>query len=211
MATFYKIALEAVSSGQNVINVLYYGDATAADVPFDPAIMGALALDVWGVVDGPLLALVGTTYQAQRAVVTVVNERNEVQSPYEVEVSISGTGTGSGSVESPALAYIIGFRVGTYAKEPQPRVPRRSYLAVGPVPSGLVLDTGAVTASTAAQEALEDALSQDVTSGSNIYEPVRVGVVNAANEPAVGEVVDALFRPFVSFRRSRLFTPQGLA
>lgn len=206
MANFAKVAIIGEASGQEVVNILYYApNAVAPAQPLDPTERNILASSVIAEVVPSLLTVLHSSYTLRELQVTAVDENNETTSDYAVVQPATGAGGHGGGADSAGIAAIVGFQC-SYPFTGAPvgvRVPKKSYLAIGPMASESVGDDGAVLLSALEQEALIANLALYLDGDANNWIPVRVGV-NGPNGPAVGKVDGAVVRPYVRPRKSRL-------
>lgn len=210
MASFYKVVLQGTAFGQTIDNILYYQRAETNDAPFDPAVMGDLATTIEDDVLPSLASGVVAGMSWNGVIVSTINELQETTSPYVVQIDPDVNGGVPEGPDSPGMCWIVGFRVVPPTAAPGVLAPKRSYIALGPAPSSQIDPNGLSTLPTVTREAIEGALSAVLEGGLGAYNPMRVG--RAASLPAAkyGRVIDGLFRPFVSFRRSRLVRPTGV-
>jgi hypothetical protein len=209
MPNFWKATIQASGFGQEFINVLYYVDDATGTATFDTARMGELANeldDLWEA--GPCLNL-PTGYVGEQVSVVLVDDQNETISPFAVEATASFAGNGTVSLATAAACAVIGFRVGPMAEGQTDPTPKRSYIAVGPLAESIVADNGLIGLTTMQQEAFMGDLAAVIVGSLGDYRPCRVGRGRADLQPSYGEVVDTIFRPYASFRRSRLIRPSG--
>lgn len=210
MASFYKAVLQGTAFGQTINNILYYQKLTTNDAPFDPPTMGDLAETIEADVLPALSAccVAGLTWTG--VIVSTINELQETTSPYTVQIDPAGTGGVPEGSDTPAMCFIIGFRTAPAEGAPGVLSPKRSYIAVGPAPSSQIDPNGQVTLPTATREAAEAALSAVLEGALSAYQPMRVGRATSLPNARYGRIIDGIFRPFASFRRSRLVRPSGV-
>lgn len=216
MAGFYKVVLRGVASGQEVNNILYYAPAVPTGETFsesDANTLGAAVNSAWKTEILPSLA---SQYAFNGCDVSMVDEDGKILSPFVVSVSDSGTGGDVGAPETVAMVVIAKFNCTAVAEAAPHPVPRRSYLAIGPI-SSLIAGASGLVANPAAFTALfTSAFTQGHLVNATQYLPYRVGRTKEATETdpttvlaGVGRVHSVVCRPYVSFRRSRLFSPTG--
>lgn len=210
MGSFYKIALKARAVGQEVINVLYYGDQVTGEVPTTPSIREGF-LDVvvtwWETVALPMLP---NTYILEAGTATIVNEDGETISDFPVEVVASGFGTNGSTTDTPGICAIIGFRTSSRAAFGTTRTPKRSYIALGPIDTADIDSSGLITYPGAATTTFLAAIQAPRTFDTTTLDACRVGVANVSGVGSAGVITAALARPYASFRRSRMFRPSGI-
>lgn len=216
MAGFYKVALRGVAAGQEIINVLYYAPidpSSEAFIEADASDLGAAVNAAWKAEIMPALA---STYVFQGSDVSMVDEDGRILSPYVVSVSDTGNGADATAPETVGMVLIAKFNCTPVSQVPGHDVPRRSYLAIGPVSSAVMGASGLVASPSSYTSIFTDAFTQGHLINTLLYYPYRIGRTKTAtaedpNPPpaGVGRVHSVVCRPYVSFRRSRLFSPTG--
>lgn len=206
---FYEATLKGRAGGQDIRNVLYYIDATDPGADYSVATAEALADDLVAAAPTQWLPSLPQDYVFEGVDVRGINELRETVSPFVTEAAATGNGTILIDTEGPGSVGIVAFRTVPMVAGTSVRNPRRSYIAHGPIPEDNVANDGSLQWPAQVTNALTNLLLSPRTLGTTTLEPVRVGVPNAAGIPAVGAIVDVIFRPFVSFRRSRSRRPSG--
>ncbi len=216
MAGFYKVVIRAVCVGQEINNILYYAPIDPSNEEFneeDAEDLGNAVASAWGTQFFPHLPAV---YTLQGTDVSMIDETGETISPFVVSTSNSGTGTNPGSADGPGACIILKFNCTTVVQATGHSVPRRSYIAVGPVPTEAIGTSGLISSLPAWQTAAESALTQGHLINAVQMLPYRIGRDHPAsssdptNVPGgVGAVHSVIARPYASFRRSRMFSPTG--
>jgi len=207
--TYYKLAVKGVASGQNVVNILYYGDSGGD--PFTSYDEGrALDLaDAWGeVVIADWLTALPESYTLVELEVTGVNPNGVTTSPYAVIDPVNSPGL-EGSVTSGAMICAIvafqtslGFSASINVK--------RSYIAFGPVTEAFVNADQSLTGAFATLMApILISLASPIGGSLDDYVPVRIGRTVSPNPIHVGKVNGITLRPYASTRKSRKRTPRG--
>lgn len=216
MAGFYKVVLRGAASGQEINNILYYAPAVPTGETFseaDAAALGAACNSAW---KASLMTGLASQYAFQGCDVSMVDEDGRILSPFVVSVSDSGAGGDATAPETVAMVLIAKFNCTAVAEAAPHPVPRRSYLAVGPVGANTQGASGLVTDVSMWNTAFTAVFTQGHLINATQYLPYRVGrtVEPSTENPTgtlagVGRVHSVVCRPYVSFRRSRLFSPTG--
>lgn len=209
MAVIYEATVQMSAGGQGINNILYYEAAGTPEIPWDPATALALAEDVrdaW--ITNGMPSLTSTTTLTGVAV-RALNQLREVISTFTQNVSASTVGSVVASVDTPATVAIIGFQLIAAGLPEFPRVPKRSYIALGPISSNWIADNGVVTIPVANRDLLTALLTQGHAPNATPMNAVRLGTPNELGQPSLGVISGVLYRPFASFRRSRLTPPTG--
>jgi len=130
---FYKLAIEGVAAGQNIANILYYGQDDFSPFPAWSPDVAAQLNDAWSesVIEAWLDAM-STDYTCTQLMTTAVNERGVTVSDYGVVLNIASPGTLAQPFASPGQAAILNFTTGALYTPGLPM--KRSYIAFGPVP-----------------------------------------------------------------------------
>lgn len=209
MTTFYKVVAEGLAGDQVVDNIFFYVDESTDTAAFDPAKMGDLALAFDEQVLGVMCTGLSTEYAGQQITVSVVDESNVVTSPYEVFVGSDQVGAVSGATPGFGACAIYGFRVGPFGPNPAARVPKRSYIALGPLSIAHVAPDGEYTASGTIRNNITLALASVVEGVLGSYRPCRVGRPSGTSVPSWGYVVGSVSRPNTSNRKSRRRRPSA--
>lgn len=211
MPSFYKSAIQYTCLGQELANVLYYQSVDQAGAPFDPVRMLSLNGAIVGDVLPAFRAVMPPAVTVTGISTTVVNESNETTSPYAVETALSLPGLLSEDIETPGMVAICAFRVSVPEGNPGTLPTKRSYLALGPVTAPQISSAGQLLWVSSIVNAIRAALAQPIEGDIDSFRPFRVGRQGNELAPRWGEVNDVVVRPYVSFRRSRLFRPTGQA
>lgn len=216
MAGFYKVLLRGAAVGQEVNNILYYAPIDPSNEDFnedDAADLGEAVGSAWSTQIMPLLSGI---YNFEGTDVTKVDERGEILSPFVVSVPGTGTGGSGNNVDGPGNVLIAKFNCTPVSQATGHPVPRRSYVAVGPLVTESIGTSGLIVNQEAWQTACAAAFTQGHLINTLQFLPYRVGRQGAptpeepAGRPAgVGRVHSIIARPYASYRRSRLFSPTG--
>lgn len=216
MPTFYKTTLRAIVSNQEVVNVLYYAPQIPTNLTFDPDVAQDLGEAVGLAWLNQMQAAMVTQYNHQSVDVSMVDDDGVTVSDYIVSVPSVWSGARALTLDTYAQVAIAKFTCATVAESAPHRVPRRSYLAIGPVPSEDIAPGGIYLFQSTLQAALSAATTGGHLIGATSYVPYRVGrtVAPSTTDPdgilaGVGRVVSLTVRPYTSFRRSRLISPTG--
>lgn len=223
MAGFYKVVLNGTYKGKDNQNTLYY--RTAVDLAggvFGFGGAAELAEEVHQEVVPAFLDCKPSDYILQTIDVYPRNGMFELlyQLPYKREVNESGTGiTVANLTDGPALAVNFRFNLEPVLLGLQAfTAPKRGYIAVGPVASSWIDDTGRLseTLLTDPQDimmTLGAALSQNLESidPPAVWFPIRVAEhYGSASGGLLGwgyaDVMGCSVDEYVSFRRSRRIT-----
>lgn len=209
MTQFYKVVAEGLAQDQVVSNIFYYVNDSTDTALFDTAVMGDLATAFDEQVLGVMCSGISTEYVGSQITVSVVDEDNTVVSPYEVFVGSEQVGAVSGATPGVGSCAIYGFRVGPFGPNPATRVPKRSYIALGPLSIAHIAADGEYTASGTIRNNITLALSSVVEGVLAGFRPVRVGRPSGGSVPSWGYVVGSVSRPNVSSRKSRRRRPSS--
>lgn len=212
MATYdgyLQLILGGRAGGQNVLNILYYGDDAGDPFTFNDAQMASFVADWEAQFGAGWVGGMADTYILETLTAYAVNVHGEVISDNPAQSSPNLQGTDAGDCSSPAVTAIISFQTSSISSIPS-RSLRRSYLAIGPVPEVHVNTNGALTAAAITEyTALAALVSTNLSIGFFEYQPVRLARTASTAMAAVGTIVSAVPQPFVSFRKSRKFRPNG--
>lgn len=216
MAGFYKVVVRGVAAGQEINNILYYAPAVPINESFnedDALDLGTAVNAAW---KAQVLAGLASTYSFQGSDISMVDQTGGILSPFVVSVPDTGAGGDVTAPETVGMVLIVKFNCTPVSEADGHPVPRRSYLAIGPITaavpgaSGLIPNPSAYTATYTA------AFAQGHLINATQYVPYRVGrngpptAEFPQGRPAgVGRIHSLVCRPYVSFRRSRLFSPTG--
>jgi len=209
MTQFYKVVAEGLAGDQTITNIFNFVNDATDTAAFDPAVMGDLAQSFDEQVLSVICSGLSVAYVGQQITVSVVDEDNLVVSPYEVFVPSEQVGAVSGATGGYDKVAIYAFRVGPFTPNPATRVPKRSYVALGPLSIAHVADDGEYTASGTIRNNIRAALSGVVEGNLAAFRPVRVGRPSNGSVPAWGYVVDTIARPNTSNRDSRRRRPSA--
>lgn len=216
MAGFYKCVLKGLALTQEINNILFYGPAIPLNETFDPAVAEELGEKVGAAWIASVLPVLTNVYTLDSVDVSMVNEDGETISPYIVTVATPGGGIVGEAVDTVAQVMIAKFNCTPSSTTPTHPVPRRSYIAIGPLVASQIGQGGALTSQAAMQAAVAPAVTQGHLVSATEYLPYRIGRTEAPSTTnpegtiaGVGRVVAVTVRPYSSFRRSRLTSPTG--
>lgn len=209
MAGFYKVVVQGTAMGQDINNILYYSTATPDVVSWDADAAAELGQDVADAWVETALPLLPAEYSFSGTVVSMVNEDGVTISPFTVPVADTGTGGSASAIGTVAQVLIYKFNCNPATLVNAHPVPRRSYIAFGPMLESQI-NPGGQIATPAGFQTMGDALfTQGHLVGAANLVPYRVGRTVGSTQAGVGRVVSGIVRPFSSFRRSRLTRPTG--
>ncbi len=216
MPNFYKVVVKATALTQEVNTILYYGTTVPSEEQFDAGIASGLGTAVGQAQVNSWQWLLPTALTWQSVDVSMVDEDGVTVSPYIVTEQLAGAGQLNEPVDTVALVGIAKFNCTPVSQAVGHPVPRRSYVCVGPLLASQIGQGGALSGLAAFQTAAEAAFTQGHLISGTLYEPYRVGrtePVSSTNPDGtiagVGRVVAVTFRPYASFRRSRMISPTG--
>lgn len=213
MAKFYKTVVRSSAGTQLISNILYFASADGNDVLFSADALNELNDAIAADIIPTYANTISSVATVEELVTTVIDEDNKAVGFFDVRKSISVPGTTSNVVDSYAACAILALTCTPLSSTQTLRVPKRSYLALGPVGTNLLAENGAiVSAHLVAVQSLGAALvafSPTLVSTGQTINSVRVGVPNKTGLSSVGAVVSATARPFMSFRRTRMTSPSG--
>jgi len=210
-----KVAVIGEAEGQEIVSILYYSPsdllsgwpmAVVAREEFHAQFMPALKT-----VMDPLLSADYVGLEVQYSAVT---QSNTDAGGFMSSMPNTIVGEVAGGSDTVALAAIVGFQCLAWAVGPGIRVPKKSYVALGPIASANIGDNGLLLWNAAEKLTVTNFMKANVTveggeSGPLVWSPVRVGVPNKDNIPAVGYVAGAIVRQYTRPRKSRLFRANG--
>lgn len=205
----YECSVEGTCDDQTIVNVLYYAKLTAADNGWSTTRaqqLGEAVRDAW---QNSAMIHLPNQYVFQGVTVRGLNLDRTPASTYPIEVAGSGSGAATDPTKTNGMVGIVSFRLSAAPEYESERVPRRSYIAFGPLVQLLISEQGVINWDTTFRNNLTAVLTQGHLLASGQMSPVRLGTPNSLGVPAIGQVDGVTFRPFASFRRSRLNSPSG--
>lgn len=204
-----KVAIRGSCIGQNIVNVLYYGQNDGSSFSSYPtgevADLGD-ALSESLVV--PYVACLPEEYTLTDFLITTVDEHGVTNSPVDFIEPVGALGIQGGALVGAMLCAVLPFTT-----LPAPGAStnlKRSYLAFGPLPETFLDDDQGI--SDAAAALIADVLlvlGAPVSGGISDYRPVRIGRTAPSAPTRVGRVTGISLREFGSVRRSRMKNPRG--
>lgn len=214
MANHYKVAIKGTAGPQEVINVLYFGRTDGADVDQTVTAYNDLFDAIEAQIIPPMLVAQTDAYRLRSLSLTVVNEDNVTVGSFPYERNQTGVGSLNAVIAGTSQTAVIALRCVPFQIGQATRVPRRSYLAFGPVASNHILETGEIVgAYLTYMQTIGTAIATftaPVGTQPTDVVSTRVGVPNeSAGLSAEGTVVLAVARPFISGRASRRTRPSG--
>jgi len=207
---FVKAEVRGRASGQNIRNILYYGNdvgeqLTDVGVPFLSS-FGAEWAEAYAV---DWVTPFPSTYTLEGLSLSVLDIRGNTLDLPAVYFEIDEPGLQASDTDTPAICAILKV-VTVPVDSEESRSLKRSYLAMGPISTSFVGDSGNISGPGLVQMALWPAVvAGSVTVGFQECSPVRLGRTVAPSMPALGTILSASVQPFVSFRKSRKFRPNG--
>jgi hypothetical protein len=211
MTDYIKLALVGTAQGQEIVNIFYYaetnGDTTKA---LDPDIRLELAQYFDGTTLPSFVQQISNFYAATELQVSAVNELNQATSNYTVFFPSSESGAVSGDVDGVGQVGIIGFQVSYpfVGAAVGQRVPKKSYIAYGPLVSADVGNGGLIEWDGLVSDDIASALKDTITLSDSAWHPIRIGT-NVDGVGALGWVENVIFRPYVRPRKSRMVRANG--
>ena len=210
-----KVALVGLAEGQEIVNIFYYAPSDIlSGWALSPVAREEFYAEWMPMVKAVLDPLLSADYVGSEVYMSAVTVSNTEAGGYPSIFPNTVAGEVAGGSDTVALAAIVAQRCREYAAGPGIRVPKKSYLAFGPLASANVGDNGLLLWNDAEKATVVDLCSANVElsegeSAPLIWSPVRVGVLNQDNIPAVGYVETALVRQYCRPRKSRLFRANG--
>lgn len=216
MAGFYKVLLRGAAVGQEINNILYYAPLIPVNEEFNESDAEGLGEAVGAAWLAQIVPLLSGIYNFEGTDVSMVDETGAILSPFVVSVPGTGSGVSGNNVDGPGNVLIAKFNCTPVAEAAGHPVPRRSYLALGPLVTESIGTSGLIVGQENWQTACAAAFTQGHLVNAVSFVPYRIGRQGppTAEEPAgrpagVGRVHSIVARPYASYRRSRLFSPTG--
>lgn len=210
---FYRALLKGVIAGRTVINTFYAGRSDGSPFEFSAAGMREFAEQLVFQVLPAYLETMAQQYEAESIVVSLIDEYNQNRGFFDVEVPVSGVGARNGTRDGNGPCAIVGFSCSPVTDTQDYRVPKGTYIAVGPLGSAYIADTGELAGGiTPFLEALGDAIADFTyitSSDAWTVTSMRVGTPNKYEIGAAGKIDEGIVRPYASVRRSRMTPPKG--
>lgn len=204
-----KVAIKGVASGQNIVNLLYFGDDAGDSFLSYPA---AQIADIGDALNESLtedwLGALPDEYTLTEYAISTVDDRGVTNSPYDVIIPVNESGIQGGTQAGAMLCAIVPFQTDVAPNAALNM--KRSYIAFGPVNDTFVDDDQSLTAAFAALLApILITLGSTLVGAVGEYVPVRVGRTVSPAPVRVGKVSAISLRPYASVRRSRMKNPRG--
>lgn len=208
--SYLKLELRGTAVGQNIRNILYYGDDVGAPIvgintAFLEQFNGewAEAYAVGWTVPYP------SSYTLDSIVASAVDERGAALDMPFMELQVGEAGVQNSDTDSVAICAIM--KITTIVQQDIAVTrPVRSYVAVGPISSLFVNNDGGLTSAALTQLAtIPPILAGSVVVGALECTPVRIGRTVSPAPVSVGRVFSVSIQPYTSFRRSRKRRPNG--
>lgn len=210
---FVKITARGAAQGQELNTSFYYARDDEGVIDFVETELLSLLVQFDQAFRAPYAAGIANDATYHTLTATLINEKNETASPYEVTWDIDWAGNITGGLSGVAHAAVIAFQCEAYKTDQPYRVPKGSYIVYGPIGEGYVQDDQTLTVTMLSfvfdvQTALQTTLT---TASSMEYVPCRVGVESKISHlGSAGRIVTTIARPCSTFRRSRMRSPKGV-
>lgn len=209
MGSYYKLVLSGTASTQGITNTLYYSNAGSSQVDTDPVARLNFLTQWYASVGDEWLDIFPSSYTLNSITGTVVDDDNSTISTFPVGIDVGASGTGGTALGQVYECAIVTFRLSTPAGVIGNIVPKRSYVALGPLVAGTLAATGQYFPPAGWDETVGTALNSTITSEEVVYSAYRVGSEDAPGNARVGIVSSLIIRPYASTRRSRKIRPTG--
>lgn len=213
MALHYAVSINGTCVGQQVQNTLYFGRADSGDVEEGQQATDELSAAVEAQILPLLTSCLPGHYSLESLSIKIVNSINEPVGAFPVEYPLNGTGTRGGTIDGAGRCAILSLKCYGFGAGQPTRIPKRSYLAIGPITSeDIGIDSSLSSAMGDAIFALGVGIvdfSAVVGTGAAEVISTRVGVENKDGIGAEGTVAMAIVRPFVKNRSSRTPSAKG--
>jgi hypothetical protein len=210
---FYRAAVIINIGGQILSNIFYAGRQDGTPVEFNTASMTEFAQEIVNQLFSGLQNLLPTSALINMIRVSMIDEYNQNRGFYDIEYPVSHPGYLTFALDGYGPAAILAFTCDPINAAQAYRVPKHTYVAIGPVPGTYILDDGMLNgAYTTLMETLGDAIAAfNYIDSQTSWQMtgIRVGRPNKDSIGAAGEIVDSIARPYVSNRRSRMISPRG--
>jgi hypothetical protein len=209
MATIYEATYTYQYIGQVIANILYYVNLAAPSAAWTPEIAQGLADAGAAHVSGNLMSEMPVGVTGELVEVRALDEFRSVLSTFTVQANITTDGGQPGTLGGAANCGIVNFRMLPSGVPGITRVPRRSYIAFGPLQEESVSPTQQWLLDVLLEGFIESYLTNSYTVLGDLYTACRLGVPTTLGGPSLGIVNGITFSNFTSFRRSRLIPPDG--
>lgn len=207
---FWKARLIGSALGQDIQNILYYGPLVPGVGVFDPGVGQELGEAINDAFKASVLPYLTSRYSFQGCVLSEVDADGTVTSPYEVVVPATGNGGDDGHTTGADMVAIVALFTESFPTAGGRPVPKRSYLALGPITVNGVGTDGILMWTQATRNAIVAWATGGHQVGASVVVPYRVTRPTPRRATgALGRVVSAQVRPYKSQRESRERTPTG--
>lgn len=201
---FLKVVVSAKAGTTDIVNILYYGNGVNLPTDYTASDMQDLGKAVRDAFDTSYTTEMATGYKVDVITVSQVNEENQATGAFTVQVAGGAAVGNQGDCDGRAPALPVSFIMDRVVDLNPLRVPKRSYVAVGPIASQHINNDGDYIAPQIVKDKITAVLEQGHLINALVFEPYRVGVVNADGLPAVGRVIGVRMARRITARRSRL-------
>lgn len=205
----YRFDIRGLALGQQVQNTFFYSGVNALLTGYDTAAAPVLAAYWRDTYLTDYLSGLSVHYFAETIRVTGVNMSNESISPFPYELAISGQGAVVGDADGAALCAILAFRTNFPSEGATPGVPKRSYIAYGPLGTASITLNQGTSFGGVVEENILTFMTGSVFSGGNELIPYRIGTPSPGVPARLGVVEDAVIRPKARWRDSRAYKATG--
>lgn len=201
---FLKAVVNMKAGTTDVVNILYYANDPQFPTDYTGGEMTQLGEGVRDAYNNSLLQYMATGVRVDNVTISQVNELNVATGVNTIIVGGTGAVASGGESDGRAVAIPIGFLLERVIDVNPIRVPKRSYIAHGPLASTSVTSDGEFAPSSGYRTALVQVFTQGHLVGVNEFKPYRLGVNDPNLLPAVGQVIGIRQALRVTVRRSRL-------
>lgn len=200
---FVKTVVQGECQGQEIVNVLYYTFDPLLPVGFDPGDLDELAMAVRTAWEQTMKQTLAGGYRLVQVSTVQINEENATTGSYTAVAPGAAGPNGASDSDSVALYAPWKFLLSPIAGPPATRVPKRSYLAVGPLNSARVASDGKYLPDGNDPTYITAVLTQGHFINGEEFYPVRVGSQGQNGQFGVGRVIGVRAPVHARFRRSR--------
>lgn len=202
---YVKIVVKGKSLVQPIINILYYSALPENPVGFAVEELEGLAKAVYEAWRDNVKPHMGAFYGIPYVEAVQVDEHGRTNGAVTITYTTGDLPNGYGaSTDTHAVCAILKFNTQAQTTLMGSRRPSRSYLALGPLPSGAVDNDGTITWNPPTQASILASVVQGHLVGTSVFQPYRVSLTSPSAQPRVGRVVGGSINYKASVRRSRL-------
>lgn len=202
---YVKVTVKGRAGTQPVINVLYYSDFPANPIGYSLQELESLSEAVYEAWAANVKPYLGAGYGIPYVEAVQIDEHGRTNGAIPILFGTNDIPNGYGATtDTRAVCAVLKFNTEPQALLLGSRRPARSYLAIGPLPSGTVGDDGMVLWNPSEQAAILAAVVQGHVVGTAIFEPYRVSLTPPTAQARVGKVTGGTISYKASVRRSRL-------